>query len=76
MRYEELLADADQTLPSKHERLRIAKLNSDAEPAALLSLREHWRAARLRWARSRSSGGCGRWWSSIGRAEAAFIIAN
>jgi FlaA1/EpsC-like NDP-sugar epimerase len=39
--YEELLADADQTLPSKHERLRIAKLNSDAEPAALLSLREY-----------------------------------
>jgi FlaA1/EpsC-like NDP-sugar epimerase len=39
--YEELLADADQTLPSKHERLRIAKLNSDAEPGALLSLREH-----------------------------------
>jgi FlaA1/EpsC-like NDP-sugar epimerase len=38
--YEELLADADHTLPSKHERLRIAKLNNQADPAALLSLRE------------------------------------
>ena len=26
--YEELLADADHTLPSKHERLRFAKLNN------------------------------------------------
>jgi len=38
--YEELLADADHTLPSKHERLRIAKLNNQADPAPLLSLRE------------------------------------
>ncbi|KQU74854.1 MULTISPECIES: nucleoside-diphosphate sugar epimerase/dehydratase [unclassified Rhizobacter] len=39
--YEELLADADQTLPSRHPRLRIAKLLSQADGA--------WIEALLEW---------------------------
>ena len=36
--YEELLADADRTLASKHPRLRLAKLEQRADAAALLEL--------------------------------------
>ena len=39
--YEELLADADQTLPSRHPSLRIARLQEHAD--------EHWLAELLCW---------------------------
>jgi FlaA1/EpsC-like NDP-sugar epimerase len=35
--YEELLADADTTLPTRIERLRIARLNGGAEPGEVVS---------------------------------------
>jgi FlaA1/EpsC-like NDP-sugar epimerase len=38
--YEELLADADQTLPSAHPRLRVAKLHDKADEAWMAGLRE------------------------------------
>ncbi|MES2888397.1 MAG: nucleoside-diphosphate sugar epimerase/dehydratase [Pseudomonadota bacterium] len=56
--YEELLADADQTLGSEHPRLRIAKLQDTQDTAwieALLewlesrSEPEHWRAQLKQW---------------------------
>ena len=37
--YEELMADADHTLPSAHVRLRIAKLSHMPDPSKLLAMR-------------------------------------
>src|SRR5438552_15440817 len=37
--YEELLADADQTLPSAHPRLRIARLDKEGAASVVPSLR-------------------------------------
>jgi FlaA1/EpsC-like NDP-sugar epimerase len=38
--YEELLADSDETLPSRHPRLRVARLNQRGDDKAVLSLIE------------------------------------
>jgi FlaA1/EpsC-like NDP-sugar epimerase len=49
--YEELLADADQTLPSSHPRLRIARLQAQADAA--------WFNALLNWLREDGAGSDG-----------------
>jgi FlaA1/EpsC-like NDP-sugar epimerase len=47
--YEELLTDADQTQPSAHPRLRIARLNDDAS--------EVWTRELIEWLGSARGGG-------------------
>ena len=49
--FEELLADTDQTLPSSHPRLRLARLDTQLDA--------QWQSALLAWLRDLTPGASG-----------------